>query len=85
MINTPFAFVVVYSGCWVDYTILYTKKDSPNTKIIDQIFDEGALGYGNHRIIKSVEFVPGLMYVSKIDTTSINKRDWNFVNKDGHD
>ena len=47
-----FIFAIGFSA-WKDYNLLYVNKKNPNHKIIEQICDQGAFGYGGYRTIET--------------------------------
>jgi len=69
-------------GAWTTVSTLYRHKTEDKV-IKEQLFEEGAFGYGGKRI---VEIKPVLKYwilPTKIDTSKINKNEWKFVNEQG--
>jgi len=75
-------YLIVITDCWTDYTIIYENIKNPEIKIKDQIFDEGALGYGSHRIVEINPILSDLISVKTIDTNKINKSEWKRINLD---
>jgi hypothetical protein len=75
-------FFTIGFGAWTTLTTIYRHKTEDKV-IKEQILDIGALGYGGRR---TVEIKPVLKYwilPTKIDTTTINKNEWIFVNEQG--
>ena len=77
-------FIFVGFGKWVNYTVLYRNKSNNNITINEQIYDVGAFGYGNRRTVKINDTLKYFLFVETIDTTKINKDEWNFVNENGN-
>jgi hypothetical protein len=69
-------------GAWTTEKIVYRNKIN-QLEIKEQIFDNGAFGYGNKRIVKTKPFLKYWIYPTEIDTTKINKNEWIFVNEEG--
>ena len=69
-------------GAWVTLNIKYEDKSNPNHQIREQIFDIGALGYGDTRVAEVKPFAIIFWEVSEIDTTTIDKTKWKLINKD---
>ena len=77
-------FIFVGFGKWVNYTVLYRNKLNNNFTINEQIYDVGAFGYGKRRTVKINATLKYILFVENIDTTKINKAEWNFVNEKGN-
>jgi hypothetical protein len=71
------AFMLIFFiNCWKDDSLLFENKKNKEIIIVDQIWDEGALGYGGHRIVKINPILPGLIYVKQIDTSKLENTNW---------
>jgi len=82
MIVTLFAWIVIgfitfFDGfsSFTDVEILYVKGSDPDTRIIKQYVDSGALGEG-YRVVTRSDITSFLKYEEFIDTNTINKKDW---------
>lgn len=62
-------------------TLLYKLKANPTITIMTQTIGQGALGADGHRIVKLEPFLKFWNKTTIIDTTTIDKADWIFVNK----
>ncbi|MBK8875427.1 MAG: hypothetical protein IPN13_16535 [Bacteroidetes bacterium] len=89
-LSTAFTFWFLYSnifslgfGSWTDFNIAYESKDNPKIRIVEQRYDEGALGYGGWRTVKLTPFLSIFNHVENIDTNKIDTTKWNLVNKEG--
>ena len=69
-------------GAWTTVTTIYRHK-TENKVIKEQLFDVGALGYGGKRIVQIKPFLRYWILPTIIDTTSIDKTKWNFVDEEG--
>lgn len=69
-------------GAWTTETILYKHK-TENRVIEKQLFDIGAFGYGGQRIVEIKPFLKIWILPIKVDTMTINKEEWRFVNEEG--
>lgn len=79
-------FMQVGFGSWTNEAILYRNNKNKNISINLQIWDVGALGY-NRETKRIVELKPFLKYfyqVKNVDTSSLNKSQWIFVNEAGN-
>ncbi len=61
--------------------ILFRKKSNPKIVIAKQSIGQGALGEDGQRIVQLDPFLKIWNKVTFIDTTSINKSEWIFVNE----
>ena len=52
-------------------------------EIQEQLYDIGAFGYGGQRTVEIKPFLYFFILPTPIDTLSINKEEWEFVNKQG--
>ena len=77
-------FIFVGFGKWVNFKVLFRNKLNKNITINEQIYDVGAFGYGKRRIVKINATLKYILSVENIDTTKINKVEWNFVNENGN-
>lgn len=68
-------------GVWQDMNIIYTNKENNKERIIEQIYDVGAFGYGDRRIVKVKPLTFLFKTVIPIDTNLIDKNKWEFVNE----
>jgi hypothetical protein len=79
-----FFLIFMYGfGTWVNEAILYESKSNSQTTINQQLYDIGAFGYGGTRVIKTTPFLGVWNHVQEIDTASIDKNEWLFVNREG--
>jgi hypothetical protein len=69
-------------GNWVTYSILYQHKND-NRQILEQIYDIGALGYGEKRIVEIKPILNIWNKIELVDTNKIEKSEWIFVDKQG--
>ncbi len=69
-------------GNWVTYSILYQHKKD-NRQILEQIYDIGALGYGEKRIVEIKPILNIWNKIELVDTSKIEKSEWIFVDKQG--
>ncbi len=69
-------------GAWTTETILYRHK-TENKEIKEQLFDVGAFGYDGQRIVETKPFLKYWISVTNIDTTSMDKDQWEYINKQG--
>ena len=70
-------------GAWTNEAILYRNKTDKNITINQQIFDIGALGYGERRTAQLTPFLKYFQTIEQVDTTKIDKTQWIFVNEEG--
>lgn len=93
VIGTVFAsilsFIIMISlmfqigfGAWTTVTTIYRNK-TENKEIKKQIYDSGALGYKGNRIVEIKPFLKYWILPTAIDTSSIDKTEWNLVNEKG--
>ena len=68
---------------WVDYWVIYHKRTDQQIRIVDQLYDVGAFGYGGHRLVQVRPFTRVFTIVTPVDTGSLNKGEWLLVNKEG--
>jgi membrane protease YdiL (CAAX protease family) len=85
-------FVIMFSlllqvsfGGWTNEAILYRNNKNKNISINQQIWDVGALGYdrGSTRIVELRPIFNYFYQVKKVDTTTLDKSEWTFVNEEG--
>jgi prolipoprotein diacylglyceryltransferase len=76
-----FLFFRLGWGHWVNESVLYRQKENHNLTINDQIWDAGGLGFGSQRTVELKPFLIYLNRVTEIDTMTINKNEWKFVNE----
>lgn len=69
-------------GAWTTVTTIYKHK-TKNIEIKEQWFDVGALGYGGKRIVEIKPFLYFWISPTPIDTLTINKTEWDYVNEQG--
>lgn len=69
-------------GAWTTVTTIYRHK-TEGKLIKEQLFDVGALGYGGRRIVEIKPILNFLILPTQIDTLSINKNEWLYVNEQG--
>ena len=69
-------------GVWTTITTTYRHK-SENKEIKEQLYDIGAFGYGGQRTVKIEPFLNYWILPTPIDTLTINKNEWDFVNEQG--
>lgn len=70
-------------GAWVDLNVKFRNKENNNIKIVEQLYDIGAFGYGGQRVVKMIPLTPLFNYIEKTDTTNIDRGKWTFVNEVG--
>lgn len=61
--------------------ILYQLKSNPKIIITKQTIGQGALGSDGYRIVQLQPFMIFWNKVSIVDTTTINKNEWTFINE----
>ena len=61
--------------------LLYKHKTNPTTTIMTQTIGQGALGADGHRTVKLEPFFNFWNKTTIIDTTTIDKSEWIFVNE----
>ena len=69
-------------GAWTTVTTLYKHK-TENREIKEQLYDIGAFGYGGQRIVEIKPFLYFWVTPTPIDTLTINKTEWDYVNDQG--
>ncbi|MFN4122737.1 MAG: hypothetical protein ACK4GL_05455 [Flavobacteriales bacterium] len=69
-------------GSWIKVNTIYRHK-SQTKEIQEQWFDIGALGYGGQRIVVIKPFLKYWIIPSNVDTTKLNKKEWEMVNEPG--
>jgi len=69
-------------GVWTTDSIL-CKHKTYNREIKEQIYDLGAFGYGGHRTVEIQPFLTFWILPTKNDTATIDKKEWDFINKQG--
>jgi hypothetical protein len=69
-------------GSWISFSTIYKHKKE-NLTIKEQRYDNGALGYGRHRIVELKPILKFWVLPTEVDTTKINKNEWKFVNEEG--
>lgn len=78
-------FFMIFSfgfGAWTTVTTLYKHK-TENREIKEQLYDIGAFGYGGQRIVEIKPFLYFWVTPTPIDTLTINKTEWDYVNDQG--
>jgi hypothetical protein len=80
-----FSLLIQTFGGWRTQSILFRNEKNLNITISEQIWDVGALGYdrNNTRIVKLRPVLKYLNQVTPVDTGSLDKTEWIFVNEDG--
>lgn len=63
-------------GAWIDQEALFYKMDNPKVKVIKQIEDVGAFGYGISRIVKVTSVTKFFNIIDEVDTLELNKKAW---------
>ena len=81
-LSLKFVFLPGY-GHWVDLTVLYRSKKESNIKIANQLYDVGAFGYRGKRTVKIKPFLYLYETAQDIDTTKIDKSQWDYINEEG--
>lgn len=83
------SFVIVPSlifricfGTWITATTIYRHKTEDKV-IKEQLFDIGALSYGGTRIVEIKPILHFWILPTAIDTSTINKSEWEYVNEQG--
>lgn len=69
-------------GAWTTVTTIYRHKTEDKV-IKEQLFDVGALGYGGQRTVEIKPFLYFWILPTAIDTLTINKNEWEYVNEQG--
>ena len=69
-------FLTIYNE-----TTFYRNKNNPDITITAQRIGQGALGADGHRIVRLEPYMKFWNKVTLIDTTSINRTEWNLVNE----
>jgi len=69
-------------GSWTTFATIYRHKTEDKV-IKEQLYDIGALGYGRHRIVELKPILKFWVLPTEVDTTKINKNEWEFVNEEG--
>lgn len=64
-----------------NHILLYKGRTNQTTIIMTQTIGQGALGADGHRIVKLEPFFYFWNKITIVDTTTIDKADWIFVNK----
>lgn len=70
-------------GVWITTNVAYENIKYPEKQIKEQIFDVGALGYGGRRVVITEPFLKIYWKISQVDTTTLDKAQWNRVDKMG--
>ncbi|MFL9830818.1 hypothetical protein ABS764_08155 [Flavobacterium sp. ST-87] len=70
-------------GYWTTTKTIF-KHRKENLEIKEQLYDIGAFGYGGFRIVETKPFMYFWILPTPIDTATINKKEWKFVNKEGN-
>jgi hypothetical protein len=69
---------------WTDKAILFNYKSDSTITINQQILDVGIFDYGGERIVKQTSLLHYFYTVKEIDTLTLDKSKWEFVNKKVH-
>jgi hypothetical protein len=69
-------------GAWTTETTIYKHK-TENREIKEQLYDIGAFGYGGQRTVEIKPFMNFWILPTPIDTLTINKSEWKYVNEQG--
>lgn len=72
MVNLMFS---IGFGAWTTVETIYRNKTNDHV-IKEQLYDVGAFGYGGRRTVEITPFLKYWILPKKIDTTSIDKREW---------
>ena len=78
-------FFLIFSfgfGAWTTETTIYKHK-TENKAIKEQLYDIGAFGYGGRRIVEIKPILKYWILPTAIDTLTIDKSEWKFVNEQG--
>jgi hypothetical protein len=70
-------------GVWVDLATTFRAKEDRRIRIVEQVYDIGAFGYGGRRVVKAVPITPWFNYIEEIDSSAIDKSQWHPVNEEG--
>jgi hypothetical protein len=81
----PEGYLIQTFGGWKTQSILFRNEKNLSITISEQIWDVGTLGYdrNNTRIVKLRPVLKYLNQVTPVDTGSLDKTEWIFVNEDG--
>lgn len=89
VLTSIISFVIMVSlifrigfGAWTTVTTIYRHKTEDKV-IKEQLFDIGALGYGGTRIVEIKPILHFWILPTAIDTSTINKSEWEYVNEQG--
>lgn len=70
-------------GAWVDLGTTFRAKEDRRIRIVEQLYDIGAFGYGGRRLVKTIPITPWFDYVEEIDSSAIDRSQWYPVNEEG--
>jgi hypothetical protein len=68
-------------GKWVDVTLVARSNKNPNISVVEQWFDNGALGYDGKRFVERQDYWYWERY-SEIDTSKVNWTNYEILNKE---
>jgi hypothetical protein len=68
-------------GKWVDVTLVARSNKNPNISVVEQWFDNGALGYDGKRFVERQDYWYWERY-SEIDTSKVNWKNYEILNKE---
>jgi uncharacterized membrane protein len=68
-------------GAWTDQRVKFTNKENKGIRIVEQMYDIGAFGYGGQRTVKTIPLTPWFNYIMLVDTAELDRSDWIFVQK----
>ena len=68
-------------GSWINQEIVYEHIENPERTINKQIWDAGAFGYGDERIIELKPFLQIWNITKPVDTTKIKQESWIRIEK----
>ena len=85
--TTAYVIIVIVNltlfgfGKWVDVTLVARSNKNPNISVVEQWFDNGALGYDGKRFVERQDYWYWERY-SEIDTSKVNWTNYEILNKE---
>ena len=68
-------------GKWVDVTLVARSNKNPNIWVVEQWFDNGALGFDGNRFVERRNYWHWGRY-TEIDTSKVNWKNYEILNKE---
>lgn len=79
-----FAYLFTFGfGAWVDLETRFRAKHDRRVRIVEQLYDVGAFGYGGRRLVKAMPFTPWFNYIEDIDSAKLDRSQWIPVKEEG--